>query len=268
MRERLLSLRLVVVSCLLVGAASVAFAVDKTIAGLWLFDTDDKAVAKDASSNKNDGEIIGDVKWTSDGKFGGALVFEGNTSWVSVKDNPSLQFPKGQDFTLACWIKTEMVAGAPPMMLAKNYHPTETRPWYALYYANAAKALDGSASLFLRDSAGANAHIAGGPKIADAKWHHLAGVREGAALAFYVDGEMAADGGKADFDVGTNAGPLHMMSHANRWLVGSLDDVLIMRRALSAAEVKNLMQSGTEGYLAVAATGKLPIQWSALKRLR
>jgi len=257
------------VFALAVGMASVAGAVsDKTIAGLWRFDKDDKAVATDESPYKNDGEIIGNVKWTSAGKFGGALEFAGNTSWVSVKDHESLQFKKGQDFTLAAWLKTEMTAGDPPMIVAKNYQPTETRPWYALYYANAAKTLDGSASFFLRDSAGVSHHIAGGPKIADGKWHHLAGVREKGSIRLYVDGVRVAEKGDADFDVGTNPAPLHMMSHLNRWLVGSLDDVIVLRRALSDAEVKSLMESGTVGYLSVAATEKLPIQWSALKTLR
>ena len=93
-------------------------------------------------------------------------------------------------------------------------------------------------------------------------------MREKASIRFYVDGERVAEKGDANFDVGTNVAPLHMMSHLNRWLVGALDDVIMLRRALSDDEVKSLMQSGTDGYLAVSATGKLSVQWSALKRLR
>jgi hypothetical protein len=144
MRKRESFARFAAVCSLAVGLASAATAVtnDKTVAGLWRFDHDDKAIATDESSFKNDGEIIGDVKW-----------------------------------------------------------------------------------------------------------HHLTGVREGAAIRFYVDGERVAEGGNADFDVGTNAAPLHMMSHLNRWLVGALDDVIILRRALPDGEVKSLMRSGAESYL-------------------
>lgn len=257
-------------SCLVWGLASVGGAAssDRTIAGLWRFDQDIKGVAKDESPYGNDGEILGNVKWTSAGKFGGALEFGGNTSWVSVKDHESLQFKRGQDFTLAAWLKTEMSAGDPPMVVAKNYQPAQTLPWYALYYANGAKALDGSMSFFLRDSAGTSHHISGGPKIADGKWHHVAGVREKGTIRLYVDGERVAEKGDADFDVGTNPAPLHMMSHLNRWLVGTLDEVILLRRALSDAEMKTLMQKGTEGYLAVSVTGKLSTQWGALKNLR
>lgn len=257
-------------SCLILSWASVAGAVtsDKTVAGLWRFDQDDKGIAKDESSYGNDGEIIGNVKWTRAGKFGGALEFGGNTSWVSVQDHESLQFKKGQDFTVAVWIKTEMATGDPPMVVAKNYQPVQTLPWYALYYANSAKTLDGSMSFFLRDNAGVSHHISGGPKIADGKWHHVAGVREKGTIRLYVDGERVAEKGEADFDVGTNSAPLHMMSHLNRWLIGTLDEVILLRRALSDDEIKNLMQVGTEGYLAVSATGKLPTQWGALKNLR
>jgi hypothetical protein len=248
-----------------VGAFAIGIG-DKTIAGAWMFDKDDKGVAVDASANAHKGEVKGNVKWTKDGKFGGALVFEGNESWVSVPDHPSLQFPKGQDFTVAAWIKTTMSAGSPPMIVAKNYQPAETRPWYALYYANQAKALDGTASLFLRDAAGVSHHIAGGPLINDDKWHHLAGTREKATIRFYVDGKQEAEKGDADFDVGTSNAPLHFMSHLNRWLVGSLDEALIVRRALSDSEIRALTGSGIETFLAVEPAGKVSVRWGALKR--
>ncbi|MEO2005844.1 MAG: LamG domain-containing protein [Candidatus Poribacteria bacterium] len=257
------------VSAALLGArTSVAAAIsDDDLVGAWLFDNDgDPAV--DSSDMGNDGEIIGNVSWADDGQFGGALVFEGDESWVSVEDDPSLHFTEGTDFTVAAWLRTEMAAGDPPMIVAKNYQPAGVNPWWALYYANQGKSLDGSASFFMRDAGGASHHIAGGPLVNDGAWHHLTGTRLGDTITFYVDGVEVATKDDAGFDVGTAPVPLHMMSHLSRWLIGSLDEVMILRRAFTADEIGELMEGGIELALAVKPKGKLATQWGTIKETR
>ena len=248
-----------------VTAAYGAPLADDDVVGAWLFD-DASDLGSDSSASGNHGDVVGNVKSANDGAFGGAALFEGNESWISVEDHESLHFTQGTDFTAAAWLRTDMVAGDPPMIVAKNYQPAQVQSWWALYYANQAKSLDGSASFFLRDSAGTSHHIAGGPKVSDGAWHHIAGTREGDTLRFYVDGAEVATKGDADFDVGTAPAPLHMMSHLNRWLVGSLDEVLLVRRALTGTEIEGLISSGVEGFLAVEPAGKLATQWGHLKR--
>lgn len=240
---------------------------DPDVAALWLFDEDQKGEARDISENKHVGKINGNVKWVNDGKFGGALSFEGNVCWIEVPDHKSLQFPKGQDFTVAAYIKTEMSTGSPPMIVAKNYQPAETRPWYALYYANQAKALDGHVSLFLRDNAGTSHHIASSSLINDNKWHHVAGTRKGGTIKLYVDGVAEAEKGDADFDVGTNPAPLHINGHLDRWLVCALDEITLVRRALTDSEMKDLAKSGIEGmFMSVDLLDKLATTWGKIKQ--
>ena len=257
------------VSVALLGArTSVAAAIsDDDLVGAWLFDSD-AGVAVDSSDMGNDGEVIGNVSWVADGKVGGALLFEGNESWVSVEDDPSLHFTEGTDFTVAAWLRTEMATGDPPMILAKNYQPAGVNPWWALYYANQGKSLDGSASFFLRDAGGTSHHIAGGPLVNDGAWHHLTGTRLGDTITFYVDGVAVATKDAAGFDVGTEPVPLHMMSHTGRWLIGSLDEVMILRRAFTAEESGGLMEDGIELALAVGSKGKLATQWGTIKEPR
>jgi len=239
---------------------------DPDVAAIWLFDEDQKE-AKDLSENKHVGEIHGNVKWVKDGKFGGALSFEGNVSWIEVPDHPSLQFPKGQDFTVAAYMKTEMSAGSPPMIVAKNYQPVQVLPWYALYYANQGKALDGHVSFFLRDEAGTSHHIASSSLINDDKWHHVAGTRKGGTIKLYVDGVAEAEKGGADFDVGTSAAPLHINGHLDRWLVCVLDEIILVRRALTESEMKALAKSGIEDiFLSVHQLDKLTTTWGKIKQ--
>lgn len=251
--------------CAIMGTDSVS-AADPDVAGIWLFDEDTGDVAEDSSGNGNNDAIIGGVEWTADGKFGGALDFNGDDGWVEVPDDDSVEFPAGVDFTLACWLRVTTPEGSPPMIIAKNYHTTsQMLPWYGLYYADAAKQATGNIGLFLRDESAANFHIASISKIDDGEWHHIAGIREGGTLRLYVDGveEAAMDG--ADFDVGTNDGSLHFMSHYDRFMGGVLDEVIILRRAISADEIGNLMENGIETVLAVSSSGKLPSTWAGIK---
>ncbi|MCD6508362.1 LamG domain-containing protein [Candidatus Poribacteria bacterium] len=240
---------------------------DPDVAAIWLFDEPVKEEAKDISKYGHVGKIHGNVEWTEEGKFGGAMLFKGNVSWIEVPDHPSLQFPKGQDFTIAAYVKTEMSSGNPPMIVAKNYQPSETRPWYALYYANQAKQLDGHVSFFLRNAAGQSFHIASKSTINDGEWHHIAGVREGGTIRLYVDGEEEASMDGADCDVGTNPAPLHINGHLNRWLVGAFDEIILIRRALTKGEIRSLVDGGIASiFLDVSKKGKLAITWGQVKR--
>lgn len=111
----------------LVYAVKVA---DPDVVAVWLFDEDEKDRVTDLSQNNHIGKI------------------NGNVSWIEVPDHPSLQFMKGQDFTVAAYVKTNMSSGDPPMIVAKNYQPQQTLPWYALYYANQAKGSGWACQLF------------------------------------------------------------------------------------------------------------------------
>lgn len=253
----------------ILAMASLAYAIqvaDPDVAAVWLFDEDEGEEATDLSENKHVGQIHGNVAWIEDGKFGGALSFEGNTSWIEVPDHPSLQFKKGQDFTVAAYVKTEMSAGSPPMIVAKNYQPAEVRPWYALYYANQAKSLDGHVSLFLRDEAGTSVHIASDSAISDNEWHHVAGTRKGDTIKLYVDGVAEAEMGGADFDVGTSEAPLHINGHLDRWLVGVFDEIVLVRRALTDPEVEALAENGiADVFLSVSRKDRLATTWARIK---
>jgi hypothetical protein len=261
---------IIITSAALWATVCLAYAIqvtDPDIAAVWLFDEDEKDRVTDLSASKHVGQIHDNVVWGEDGKFGGALSFEGNTSWIEVPDHPSLQFENGQDFTVAAYVKTEMSSGSPPMIVAKNYQPAEVRPWYALYYANQSKDLDGHVSFFLRDQAGNNFHIASASTINDNDWHHVAGTRKGDTIKLYVDGVAEAEMGGADFDVGTNAAPLHINGHLDRWLVGVFDEIILVRRALNDSEIEALARDGiSDMFLSVSPKDKLSATWASIKK--
>lgn len=77
------------------------------------------------------------------------------------------------------------------------------------------------------------------------RWTHLAGTYDGSTLRLYVDGaevaSRAAPGGLAASD-----GPLRIGGNGlwSEWFRGSIDDVRVYARALSAAEVRQDMAAG------------------------
>ena len=68
------------------------------IVGLWLFDDDDPAVAIDSSGNGHEGQIKG--AQLVDGKYGGALMFDGADDEVTVPHADDLTL---SSFTIAAW---------------------------------------------------------------------------------------------------------------------------------------------------------------------
>src|SRR5436190_8705662 len=102
---------------------------DVTVVGLvgaYNFDEGSGTTVTDLSGNGNTGTING-ASWTSQGKFGNALNFDGISNWVTVNDSDTLDLTDGM--TLEAWTypiaasatwKTIVLKEAPPANLA--YH--------------------------------------------------------------------------------------------------------------------------------------------------
>ena len=59
--------------------------------------------AADGSGNNQTGTLNG-AAWSSAGKFGGALTFDGATSWVTINNSTLLQLTTGM--TIEAWVQT------------------------------------------------------------------------------------------------------------------------------------------------------------------
>src|SRR5437773_3247770 len=62
----------------------------------------------DASGNGNTG-TIGNATWTTAGKYGNALVFNGTNAFVTISDRASLHLTTGM--TLEAWVRPSTVSG-------------------------------------------------------------------------------------------------------------------------------------------------------------
>ena len=206
---------------------------DLTLVGHWKFDEDGGTSAADASGNGNHGAISG-ATWTT-GKAGGALQFDGGDDYVGVGNGPSLNL--AGLITIAAWVKPTITDGLRDIV-AHGY------------------TLSPNAAVFLRINAGKyeigswngkNHFTSFSIPSGDVNnWVHLAGVFDGVAWRLYRNGVQVSALNDATGAVTVNANWAigSRGTGTERFFQGSIDEVRIYNRALSAAEIQALT-SGT-----------------------
>ena len=177
------------------------------------------------------------TSWTTSGKYGKALSFNGTNALVNVPDAPSLRLTSGM--TLEAWVNPTTVDRAWRDVIYKadaNYYleATSTRnpavPVGGGRFGNASIEVNGSAAL------------------AVGTWAHLALTYDGAALRLYVNGVQVASRARTG-NLLTSANPLQIggdSSHG-QYFSGIIDEVRIFSRARTAAEIQGDMQTPIAG---------------------
>ena len=215
--------------------------VDTSLVGHWTFDGPDiqGTTAIDRSSFGNNGTITGTTKTI--GKLGQALSFNG-TSDVTVSDPASgvLDFGAGADFSVSAWVKRSDA----------NYggifykQLSCSAAGYGVYFAN-------SASLVYLEVNGATNSCEFGSTAVNWNaniWYHFVMAVSGGDIFLYQNGilvdsktDCSTFGSLAnsyDFVIGQmNCGGPNPFS-------GSMDDIRVYNRALSAGEVTNMYNVG------------------------
>jgi hypothetical protein len=199
----------------------------------------------DHSGQGNHGVAAG-VRWTADGKRGGAYEFTADGDEIVISNNPSLN-PK--QLTLAAWIKTSYMDDKWRRIFDKSY--TEG---YALSIAGdfGKQTWRGQASLEM----GPGTHLfTTKKKVADGQWHQVVATFDGTDEMLFVDGKLEArplrwkKGGKlgaTDFNlvIGCNRSNLSPAENdLGASFRGLIAKPMMWNRALSANEVAFLYQS-------------------------
>ncbi|MCL5269946.1 MAG: discoidin domain-containing protein, partial [bacterium] len=162
------------------------------------------------------------------GTTGQAVELDGDGDYVDCGNAEAFDFRAR--ITVACWIKVAAFDKPGQAILVKG---------------------DGAWRLERNGTAGTLAFVGSGltspvvtgaTSVDDHRWHHVAGVYNGASLALYVDGkldgEVATSGPLAvtgdPFQIGASAGA--------RTFAGRIDDVCVYSTALTAGEIYWLMR--------------------------
>jgi hypothetical protein len=171
----------------------------------------------------------------SSGRIGLALDLDGKKDYVSVPHSESLN-PGTSLWTVTAWLRKSS-SGNQIVVFKDNGNLSS-------YYYLVVK----SKAQFSVCLGGGEMTVQGTSAINDGKWHHVAGVRSGLrTIQLYVDGVLEAamsfEGSKSV--IGTNS-PLKIgvgNPYAGLgYFAGSIDQVGLYNRALSADEIKRLYQ--------------------------
>ena len=196
----------------------------------------------DLSGSKNDGTAVG-VQWVAKGHRGGSMQFGLKDCYITVPNNDSLNPPQ---FTLSAWIQTSFTD-----WIWRRIFDKCTGHGYDLTMGGDDKTNTAPrGQVFLEVGSGWNGS---GIKVADGRWHHVVGTFNGSALHVYVDGKPMGRVGHwigvpvktaYDLTIGANrSNPDASLGEVGPSFNGSMDDVMMFNRALSAKEVKALYEA-------------------------
>ncbi len=201
----------------------------------YTFEGDEGGKVSDASGSGNDGTIHG-ATYTKDGKIGGAMTFNGQSQAVVVGNPASLQL---QDFTIMAWIKRASVE--------KVSVPAQDGQIFGYGDRGYIIGLHSDGKLFISkvDVGGVFSSCV----IHDTAFHHVALVKKGARIVFYLDGTAypAEDYGDnfefhTDAAVGARADHLDA-SFLDGTFLGVIDEVAVFNRPLTDTEIKEVYES-------------------------
>ncbi len=213
---------------------------DSSLVGLWTFEEGSSSIAYDYSgynaTGSWNGTPTGTAGYYSAGRVGSwAGTFDGTSTYVNLGYPAQLQ--PSAFLTASAWVKTSVSsAGSMDILRSRLYG-------YEFYLSS------GQPYFTVFSDASHNLITTFVSSLADNSWHMLTGVYNGANVSLYIDGTFASttvnngtpnviyyqSGGDAIGRGGNFSG--------NYW-GGSVDDVRIYNRALSAAEVSALYNGG------------------------
>lgn len=176
---------------------------------------------------------------------GAAFDFDGSGG-VNLGDVPAFDFTQSSSFTMEAWINRTGTGG----IVNLNYNCNSGGIYTAQMLA-----ISANEKLFfqVRDASGVSSGPVWGPELSTDVWHHVAAVRDAGGpetmLRLYVDGVEVASA--VDITTGPLARDGSDLIGRRNWcgdtspFKGSIDELRIFDRALSASEIQAAFNAGT-----------------------
>jgi len=219
-----------------------------------------KDAVSDESEYENHGQIVGKgIKWTKDGKFGGALEFDG-TSKIEVEHSDSLNFKEAM--TAEIWFKTkEPQKGR--FFIYKVHNGGGRNYEWGLYLTTDSTNL----SFYVVDPKDEVVYPSKGGDWKDNSWHFLAGTYDGKTVKCYIDGELAASKDWPGHEIRASDGPVVIGTWGTNFFDGVIDEVRLCNIAKNEQQIKSDYENGYNLF-ALSSKGKLAATWAFIKKDR
>lgn len=196
--------------------------------------------ANDMSSGGNNGTIIGATPAVGQGgQSGTAFSFDGASGYIDT--NHVYDVP---NFTFTIWVnQTKNGTYQTPLSEARDccgtgYHGFELKTSYT----------GNNSSFVVWQSDGTTHNGVAGPTISLNTWIFFAGSYDGNTLSFYKDGSLVGTTSSPG-TIGTPTTTLkigRMGVSSAGWFGGSIDDVRVYNRVLTASEIATLYNAGAQ----------------------
>jgi len=199
----------------------------------------------------NNGTLQGGATATGAGMVGQAFSFNGTTAYVQIPDSPVL---RPTNLTVEAWVmftSLNSTGNSPAGQQYIVFKQNSRSSYFEGYYLGKERQAGKDVFAFgVSSSSGTGANAYSTNAIATNVWYHVAAVRGSNFIQIYVNGQLHS---QAAVSFAQNYGnfPLYFgTSGESYWdhkLAGSLDEVSLFNRALSAAEIAAIYTAGASG---------------------
>ena len=233
------------------------------LVGWWKFDETSGTSAADSSGNSLTGTLTNGPTWTTAGRIGGALTFDGTNDLVSVADNAVLDL--STTGSLSAWVYLNALTlggGTEASLIHKGQQADYSDIAYSLSTFSG-DSIDAwpqggvfvTSASFDRPRGGIGTTTA----LQTGKWYHMVTTWSNTAnvMNIYLNGllYMTQTSTKA---ARNSAGALYIGKNpGDQTINGKIDDVRIYNRQLSAADVQALYNAGFDTTTGLVAHYKL-----------
>jgi len=198
---------------------------------------------KDFSGLGNNGTCTNCPYYNQSGKLGGAMVFDGGDDYVNVENEANFDFERTQPFSLSVWCKTSSTKDVNPLISKGDLW----NPGWDLHLGV------GAPHFFITGNF--QLGVIGKITIStvnDNQWHHIVATYDGSSsndgISVYIDGAVAEATSYGTTIDGSALNNYNVYIGRtlgwSRYFTGSIDEVAIYNRTLSASEVLNQYNYG------------------------
>jgi hypothetical protein len=214
-------------------------------------------ITVDQSGNNIEGELNG-AKWSNEGRFGGCIHLDADTSYVEFPAAPELDIT--DQITIEFWILPEQSQGDSNILGRRS--AANVGGYCVQWSAQFTGEPMIETWLNIGGWQGTRQQQTVSPELGN--WHHIASVYDGSSMKQYVDGaidiEVPIPGKIASIQEVFRIGKAQT---GLAGMIGRVDEVVVYKRALSEKEINEDMTKGI--MFPVSPAGNLVTVWGNIK---